>query len=102
MIASLADFAASLLICGGLFFFLVAAVGLWRLKDPMCKGHAVAKSSVLGVSLILLALFFEVEGRAVQLLLLATILFQFLTIPISSHLYGRLVYIYRKQESKME
>jgi multicomponent Na+:H+ antiporter subunit G len=88
---------AVLLLCGSLFF-LVAFIGLIRLPDLMCQGHAVAKASALGIGLILGAVLLHLESGGVRLIVVATLAFQLLTIPISSHLFGRLVYRLRRFE----
>lgn len=91
----------------GCFFFLVAFIGLVRLPDLMCKGHAVAKASALGIGLILTALLLHLDSQGVRLIVIATVAFQLLTIPISAHLFGRLVYRLRgfepiKRQLKLE
>lgn len=92
------DLISAGLLLFGCFFFLVAFIGLVRLPDLMCKGHAVAKASALGVGLILTALVLHLESGGIRLIVVATLAFQLLTIPISSHLFGRLVYRLRRFE----
>ena len=80
----------SLFLVLGSFLFLVAAIGLVRLPDAMCMAHANAKGTCLGVLLILAALALALQGKGVGFLVLATAIFQLLTIPIAAHLFGRL------------
>jgi multicomponent Na+:H+ antiporter subunit G len=74
----------------GSSLFLLAALGLMRLPDALCRSHAVAKASCLGVLLLLLATGLALREQGAAPLLFLTALFQFLTIPIASHLFGRL------------
>jgi len=82
----------SLLLITGSGLFLLAALGLLRLPDPMCRSHGVAKGTCLGILLILLATGLALHGNGVSLLILATGIFQLLTTPISAHLIGRLAF----------
>lgn len=70
---------------GGLFFLLVAGVGICRLPDVYCRAHALGKALTLGVILTLLSLGFLIEGVPWWKLGVA-ILFQLVTIPVASHL----------------
>lgn len=72
----------------GVGFVLTAGIGLVRLPDVLCRSHAVAKAMTLGVILLLLGLWLtlgEVEKPSGLKILLA-VFFQFLTIPVASHL----------------
>ncbi|MCA2962088.1 MAG: monovalent cation/H(+) antiporter subunit G [Silvanigrellales bacterium] len=86
------DVFISVLIVTGSGLFLLAALGLVRLPDALCRAHAVAKGTCLGVLLVLIATALALQGKGVTLLILATALFQLLTIPIAAHLFGRLAY----------
>ncbi len=73
-------------LAGGVFFLVVAAVGVARLPDVYCRAHAVGKAMTLGVILALLALGLLVESVAWWKVWVA-IAFQFATIPVASHLF---------------
>ena len=79
---------------------LLAAVGILRLPDALCRGHALGKGMTAGLILVLIGLWFylgiEVAGIKVPL----AVGFQFLTIPIASHLLVRLAYRKLKNEEK--
>ena len=45
-----------LLLIGGLFFFLVGTIGLYRLPDVFTRLHANTKSDTLGAGLIILSI----------------------------------------------
>lgn len=81
---------ASLLL--GSIVILLSAIGILRLPDAFCRGHALGKGMTMGLILILFGLWFflglEVAGIKIPLV----VLFQFLTIPIASHLLIRLAH----------
>lgn len=79
------------LIVGGLFFMIVAAVGVAKLPDVYCRAHAVGKAMTLGIILLLLALGVLVESVAWWKILVA-IVFQLATIPVASHLFCLVAY----------
>ena len=74
----------------GIFLRVTAAIGLVRLPDLYCRSHAVAKASSLGIFLLLIALWLHLSPEVSGLKLVLAIVFQILTIPISSHLVGLL------------
>lgn len=80
----------------GLGLMLTAAIGLLRLPDLLCRSHAVAKASALGIFLILIGLWVHLGAQVSGLKLALAIFFQLLTIPVSSHLVGMLA-----QEKRM-
>lgn len=86
------ELAISILMVLGSGLFLVAALGLVRLPDALCRAHAVAKGTCLGVLLILVAAALALQKSDATLLILATAFFQLLTIPIAAHLFGRLAF----------
>ncbi len=77
--------AGALSLLGGLFFLLVAAVGICRLPDVYCRAHALGKALTLGVILMLVSLGFLIDGIEWWKVVLA-ICFQLVTIPVASHL----------------
>lgn len=80
-----------LMLAGGAFFMLVAAIGVARLPDVYCRAHAVGKAMTLGVVLLLLGLGILVEAVSWWKVWLA-IAFQFATIPVASHLFCLVAY----------
>lgn len=69
----------------GLFFLGVAAVGVVRLPDLYCRAHALGKAMTLGMVFLLVAFGMQVEGAS-WIKILFAIVFQFITIPVASHL----------------
>ena len=82
----------SLCLLAGSVIILLAALGILRLPDALCRGHALGKGMTLGLVLILsgLWLFLGIEEAGIKVPL--AVLFQFLTIPVASHLLVRLAW----------
>ncbi len=82
------DLIASALVLSGTSLMLIAAVGVVRLPDVLCRSHAVAKALTLGIFLLLVGMWVhQAETRSAFKIILA-ILFQVITIPVASHLVG--------------
>lgn len=79
------------LLAGGAFFLIVAAVGTARLPDVYCRAHAVGKAMSLGIILLLLGYGVMVETAAWWKIWVA-IVFQLATIPVASHLFCLVAY----------
>ena len=79
------------LILGG-FLSLAAGVGLIRFPDAIARMHATTKPQSLGVIFILTAIALQDRRWTTVLILLAIIVFQMLTAPISAHMAGRAGY----------
>ncbi len=82
----------TILIVFGVFFIFIAGIGLLRMPDVYLRMSASTKAATLGLILILLgtAVYFselDVTSRAI-----ATIIFVFLTAPVSAHMIGRAAY----------
>jgi multicomponent Na+:H+ antiporter subunit G len=80
---------ATLVLTGSLLI-LVAAIGLVRLPDVLCRSHAVAKAMTLGIFLMLFGLWIHLDGEEAALKIVLAICFQVVTIPLASHLVGLL------------
>jgi multicomponent Na+:H+ antiporter subunit G len=80
----------SILVLGGATLMLIAAVGVVRLPDVLCRSHAVAKALTLGIFLLLLGLWVHLGETQPAFKILLAILFQVITIPVASHLVGLL------------
>lgn len=84
------DFLTATLILTGAGFIAVAAVGVVRLPDVLCRSHAVAKALTLGMFLMLLGLWVHLGDSNAALKITLAIFFQLVTIPVASHLVGLL------------
>ncbi|NHN47390.1 monovalent cation/H(+) antiporter subunit G [Halostella sp. JP-L12] len=80
------------LAAGGVFFGVVAAVGVLRLPDLYTRSHAASKSDTLGAVLTLgaAALTFGADVPTAKTVLL--LLFMFLTNPTAAHAITRAAY----------
>ena len=76
---------------GGALVILISMVGLVRLPDALCRAHALGKGMTLGISMLLLSLWLSLGTELAGLKVLAAVFFQFLTIPVASHLLARVV-----------
>lgn len=85
----LRDFLVAGLTLAGAVTILVSMIGLVRLPDALCRAHALGKGMTLGISLLLLSLWLRLGTEAAGLKVLAAVFFQFLTIPVASHLLAR-------------
>lgn len=83
---------AAVLLLTGASFVLLAAIGLVRLPDVLCRSHAVAKAGTLGIFAMLLGLWVELGVAAAGLKILLAIAFQVTTIPAAAHLVGLLAW----------
>lgn len=82
----------AILIVIGVFFIVLAGVGLLRMPDMFLRMSTATKASTLGLGLILVgtAVFFwelGITSRAI-----ATSIFVLLTAPVSAHMIGRAAY----------
>jgi multicomponent Na+:H+ antiporter subunit G len=86
------EIAVVVLAAGGVFFAVVAAVGLLRLPDLYTRAHAASKSDTLGAVLALsaAALAFGADVPAAKIVLL--LLFMFITTPTAAHAITRAAY----------
>ena len=82
----------NILVLSGCLFILIGSIGLLKLPDFFCRSHAVTKSATLGISLLLLGSFFVLSDTISIIKILAIILFQFATIPLSGHIIGLISY----------
>lgn len=78
---------ACFLISGSLLI-LIAALGIVRLPDVLCRAHALTKAMTLGISLLLIGLMIHHGTEAAALKVILAILFQVITLPVAGHLIG--------------
>lgn len=91
----------SLLLLSGSTVMLLAAIGVVRFRDTLCRAHALTKATTFGVTLLLAALWITLGDDVAGLRILLTISFCLLTIPLASHLVASLYYRHLHQiESK--
>jgi multicomponent Na+:H+ antiporter subunit G len=78
-------FSALFLLAGSAFIFL-GCLGVVRLPDVYCRGHALGKAMTLGISLMLIGLWIHIGFGEAGIKVVLAILFQFATIPVAAHL----------------
>lgn len=86
------DILIALLLLGGTFFALVAAIGVVRMPDIYMRLSAASKASTLGASFILTAVALFFGTTAVSGKVVAIIAFTLLTAPVAAHMLGRAAY----------
>lgn len=92
-------FVSFFLLAGGIFTFLTA-LGIYRLPDTLSRLHASSKVSSLGVGFVMVAALIFFPQWQIKLQAFLIIAAVFLTLPISSHLIGRVVYFLKFQPTK--
>lgn len=76
----------------GALIVLVAMIGLVRLPDVFCRSHALGKGLTLGLMVLLFGLWLDPRTEVSGLKVVAAVFFQFVTLPVASHLLSRLSY----------
>jgi multicomponent Na+:H+ antiporter subunit G len=79
------DWLVAALAVGGVFFGLVAAIGLIRLPDVYTRAHAASKSDTLGAVLSLAAVAIALNTASATIKAVFLLLFLFLTNPTAAH-----------------
>jgi multicomponent Na+:H+ antiporter subunit G len=75
----------------GSIIMLISCIGMVRLPDFFTRSHAIGKGMTLGISLLLIGLWLSTPNVS-GLKILVAIFFQFVTIPVASHLLSMLAY----------
>ncbi len=86
---SLIEFLVLLTAATGVFFSVVAAIGVIRMPTALTRLHCTTKAATLGVGFLVLAAAFHFNDGAVALRALAVIAFLVLTAPIAAHAIAR-------------
>ena len=79
----------------GSLFMLLGVIGILRMPDLFMRLSATTKAATLGIALILGASAIYFGTIEVTSKIIATIIFVFLTAPISAHMIGRAAYFNR-------
>ncbi|MBT5855573.1 monovalent cation/H(+) antiporter subunit G [bacterium] len=82
------DIIASSFIFAGALFVFIGTLGLLRLPDVFCRGHALTKAMTLGTTFIFGGAMFFFDHQADAIKLFVAMAFQFATIPLSGHILG--------------
>jgi multicomponent Na+:H+ antiporter subunit G len=92
MVTVLAQILISVLLLSGCLLALLAAIGLHRFPDVLCRMHAATKPAALGVLLICVGAAATFTARGAWVKLLLVVVLQFLTNPVGAHMVGRAAY----------
>lgn len=79
------EIAVVVLVAGGIFFALVAVVGLVRLPDLYTRAHSTSKSETLGAVLALAAVTIAFDSTLSTVKTALLLVFMFITNPTASH-----------------
>ncbi len=85
---------AVLFIIIGMFFILVAGIGILRLPDLFLRMSATTKAATLGVGFMLVGTAFHFWELGITTRALAIIAFVMLTAPVSAHMIARAGHFY--------
>lgn len=83
----------AILMLGGMFFLLVAAIGVFRLPDPFLRLHASTKAGTLGAGLLVAGVAVSYTEENLGLTAFTIIVFLLATLPVAGHLLGRAMYV---------
>lgn len=86
------DIVSAVLILAGAILSLAAALGLLRFRDLLSRMHAGAKPQVLGLLLVTIAIAIQFPNWATISTLAIIMSFQFVTVPVATHMVGRAGY----------
>lgn len=86
------DWTGAVLLFVGVFFTLVAAIGLLRMPDIYSRMHAAAKPQLLGLMFVCAGIALEMLQWRWVVLGLVVLALQVITAPVGSHLVGRAIY----------
>lgn len=92
MIGQIIHLLSAILTLIGSLVILFAMIGTIRLPDVFCRAHSLGKGLTLGLVLLLVGLWIDLGSEAAGLRIPAAILFQFLTLPVASHLAASLAH----------
>jgi multicomponent Na+:H+ antiporter subunit G len=86
MMSNWSELLGACLVLLGSVFVCLGVLGVWRFPDLFCRAHALTKSMTLGIVLNLIGMWVYLIDHGIGLKLVIAIVFQFLTIPIASHI----------------
>ena len=83
---------SQILTIAGVFFIVLAGIGLVRMPDVFLRMSASTKGATLGLILIMAATAIYFGELGITTRAIATIVFVFLTAPVSAHMIARAAY----------
>ncbi len=82
------SYLSAFFLCFGVFWILLATIGLHKFPGFFYKAHVVGKGPSLGLFLILTGVMLHFQDVATILKSMTIIIFVFLTVPLGSSLLG--------------
>jgi multicomponent Na+:H+ antiporter subunit G len=92
MNGDLRDYITAGLVLIAAIMCLAAGVGVLRLPDVLSRLHAATKPQIFGLMVITIDIAFTSPSPATITLIVAVLIFQGLTAPVSAHMVGRAAY----------
>ena len=86
------EFFAVVFLLAGLFFFIVSAIGVFRIQDFYCRLHAAGVSETAGLVLCSLGLFLYEGFNQTGVKLFLVFIAVFLASPIGTHIIAKVAY----------
>ncbi len=83
--AGVAEIIGSVMIAAGAFFFVVGAIGIYRMPDVFTRMHAAGISDTVGAGLLLVGMMFFAGFSLVTLKLAIILAVIWFTSPIATH-----------------
>lgn len=80
---------SSVFIAAGVFFMLIASIGILRLPDFYIRLSVITKTSTIGIGLVLLGVSVYFNNLEVALKAFGVIFFIILTSPASAHITAK-------------
>ena len=82
---------ANLLLLAGSIFALIAAIGMVRMPDTLCRMHAATKAGAFGACLIMVSVMLFMPQLRIIIQGALIIVFFYLTAPVAAHMIGRVI-----------
>ena len=85
------DILISLTLLLGVFFIVVASMGILNLPDLYTRMHAATKAGTVGLGFVLLTVALYFRDITITSRVIGTLLFIFLTAPIAAQVLGKVM-----------
>ena len=85
------DWCGAILLLSGVFFTLVAGIGLVSMDDAWSRMHAASKPQLLGLLLVCLGIALSQRSAMWTCTALVVLAMQIITAPVGSHLIARAI-----------
>lgn len=93
IVTEYADIIVVVLMAAGVFFHIVASLGILRMPDLYMRISGMSMAGTLGTSCFMIAAAVHFADFAITCRAIVIILFIFITSPISGHILGRAAYL---------